>query len=677
LALAVTSVLASGAHAQQRSPLKLSLKPTVDIMRSNSPLLLDATLTWSSPRLLEGRLEMDLYLGQQCVARYCSRDVALSENKVTLPLMLPPVTPPDESTTCLLQARFEGTGERIELGAFDVAAQVQRRRVLVAGVVVSEGAQNPPRGVQTPEDQPFALQESLRIESRMSRDDLLRDVSCRVVEVLPDAVPECGLELSAFDTLVVTRDGLDELRTDQLEAIADWVEAGGSACLMLVQLRDRRQQALLQRIAGGSAEEPVLAFDANGTPRLLHKGPAGWHRGAPGIGRSIVADAPIDVQGSEWQREVCYLLGVRANQVADLLAHDQQPAAGSSLEETGRFDIDYQPLAPRPLPDEARLPALLMPDKIEGVPFRIVCGLLAGCLLAVAPGEYFLLGLLRRRRWTWVVFPCTAVGCTLFMIGLAQSYVGNADHATSLTFVDLAADGRVVRTSRFELTFTATERRLDAPVERRFVVAIDPGRWRAAPDEPGTWAPVQYERPSTATPFDVAQAPFEYNGRAPLTYTLSRPMRQWSPRLARWTAFGPQAAEEPKLPGVDWSTAAVESLVEQSAQRALAARIGQTAQSAHVLVASSRRSMWLNAERLGFAPDDPAAPIAGLVFAASVREPEHMFQYFALRSPTCAAEMEDLALLDRTDPRQKLVVVLVADGEGSYTAYRRLERGLE
>jgi hypothetical protein len=39
--------------------------------------------------------------------------------------------------------------------------------------------------------------------------------------------------------------------------------------------------------------------------------------------------------------------------------------------------------------------------------------------------------------------------------------------------------------------------------------------------------------------------------------------------------------------------------------------------------------------------------------------------------------MEDLALLDPADPRQTLVVVLVSDVQGNYTAYRRLERGLE
>jgi hypothetical protein len=65
------------------------------------------------------------------------------------------------------------------------------------------------------------------------------------------------------------------------------------------------------------------------------------------------------------------------------------------------------------------------------------------------------------------------------------------------------------------------------------------------------------------------------------------------------------------------------------------------------------------------------------VFAASVREPEGIFEYFTQRSPTCAADMEDLALLDPADPRQTLVVVLVSDVQGNYTAYRRLERGLE
>jgi hypothetical protein len=54
-----------------------------------------------------------------------------------------------------------------------------------------------------------------------------------------------------------------------------------------------------------------------------------------------------------------------------------------------------------------------------------------------------------------------------------------------------------------------------------------------------------------------------------------------------------------------------------------------------------------------------------------------LFRYFAQRAPTCGPDMEDLALLDLTDTGQQLVVVLLADGQGSYTAYRRLERGFQ
>lgn len=670
-ALLIALALPATCRAQPAPPLRLSLRPVVDMLRSNAPMLFDARLTWNSSRLLEGRLVLDLYVGRQQVASLRSRDVVLAEGQTILPVMFPPAVLADESVVCTAQARFESLEGVIDLGNHDLAPPVERRRVLVAGIVIPDGSTSPPAGVTVPDEEPFALQESLRFETRLARQDFLRDVMCRVVEVWPETLPESGLELAAFDVLIVTRDGLDDLRTAQLAAIAEWVEAGGSACVMVDRLRDREDQALVQRIAGGSEIDPVMAFDDKGQAELLRAGPAGWRRGAPGIGRSVVAVAPIDVAGADWRREIGYLWGIRAARTQALLAPPVDAAAMAEVNENAYLNAALMPYLPKALDGEVQLPQLLMPEKVEGVPFRTVAALLGACLFAVAPLEYFVLGWLRRRRWTWLVFPCVAVGFTLFMMRVAQSHIGDADHATSLTFVDLAADGRVVRQSRFELDFTVTERRLETPVERQFVVALDTRPWVTQLDDPYAMRPPRYAQ--TPSLIDAAQQPFAYAGRPPIRYTLTRPMRQWSPRMARWTSFAGEAGQPAPL-GVDWAALTGESLRDDAAAAAFAAQLQDRTPSVQVLVAAGTRAKWYPSGGAALDSDPRFNSIAALVHAASIREEEGLFRIVAQRSPTCGGDMEDLALLDIGDRRQTLLVVLVADGEGSYTAYRRIFR---
>jgi hypothetical protein len=329
------------------------------------------------------------------------------------------------------------------------------------------------------------------------------------------------------------------------------------------------------------------------------------------------------------------------------------------------------PYLPQPLDDETRLPQLLMPEKVEGVPFRTVAALLGACLFVVAPLEYFVLGWLKRRRWTWLVFPCVAVGFTLFMMRVAQSHIGDADHATSLTFVDLAADGRVVRESRFEMGFTVTERRLETPVERQFVVALDTRDWVTPLDDPRAWQRGNYPRQPSL--INTVQQPFVYAGRSPVRYTLTRPMRQWSPRMARWTSFAGES-RQPSPIGVDWAALAGESLRDDTAAAAFAAQLRDRAPSVQVLVATGSRAKLYPAGETSPDSDPRFNSIATLVHAASVREEEGLFRIISQRSPTCGGDMEDLALLDIGDRRQTLLVVLVADGEGNFTAYRRIFR---
>ena len=106
----------------------------------------------------------------------------------------------------------------------------------------------------------------------------------------------------------------------------------------------------------------------------------------------------------------------------------------------------------------AELMNLLMPRTVRLIPFSALLGLLGLFLLIIGPADYFVLGFLRRRRLTWVLFPATSIAFTVATVLMANHYLGLRDQRRSLIVVDLAQDGTALRWNRYELIFTARDK---------------------------------------------------------------------------------------------------------------------------------------------------------------------------------------------------------------------------
>jgi hypothetical protein len=106
----------------------------------------------------------------------------------------------------------------------------------------------------------------------------------------------------------------------------------------------------------------------------------------------------------------------------------------------------------------AELMTQLMPRTVRLIPFSAMVGMLALFLLMIGPVDYFLLGFLRRRRFTWVLFPATSLAFLVATVLMANHYLGLRDQRTSLTVVDLGRDGTALRWNRYELVFAARDK---------------------------------------------------------------------------------------------------------------------------------------------------------------------------------------------------------------------------
>ncbi|MAE63098.1 MAG: hypothetical protein CMJ18_02395 [Phycisphaeraceae bacterium] len=205
----------------------------------------------------------------------------------------------------------------------------------------------------------------------------------------------------------------------------------------------------------------------------------------------------------------------------------------------------------------------LTPESVSVLPLGTVVLVLAIFTAVIGPGEYFVLGLVRRRRWTWVVFPVTTIAFTLFMMRMSDRAMGMTERRTAGVVYDVADDGSVLRRTRFELLFSG------AP--RRFVTE----------QRDGLFTPLDHQGDPARPGLGLADRPPPVvTGAFPRRYEVVQAIAKWTPQVNRITTVGTGDAPF----DVDWSALDPFTMSDEEIQRHLVTEQGV---DARVLVLSN------------------------------------------------------------------------------------------
>jgi len=328
----------------------------------------------------------------------------------------------------------------------------------------------------------------------------------------------------------------------------------------------------------------------------------------------------------------------------------------------GRREVDSEAAAGRPsriwnranrsvLRLEDDLTQLLWPEHIQVVPIRIILAVFILFILMIGPGEWFLLGWLRARRFTWLVFPALAILCTWMMAWISRLYLGSNDVRQRLEIVDVGQGGATLRHSTFELLFTGSTRLVEDEVHDALRSALP-----EASDS----------RTSSREHGQVRMA--DYHGSLPGHYTLTQTIAQWSPALLREASLSPIA-----LPWrLDLDAIQQPSDVGPFAQKWLAAEGADHA--AVVLIRPHRGTdQWGDRELLRTLAfeDNLTMGEADMFSKINTHGKEGRFALFSRMSPAGGALYDDLPFLDSSDPDEFAVIVL-QHRDGTKWMVRRL-----
>lgn len=298
--------------------------------------------------------------------------------------------------------------------------------------------------------------------------------------------------------------------------------------------------------------------------------------------------------------------------------------------------------------------SFLLPSEIRVIPPVVIGVILAGFAFVVGPLDYLILGLFRRRRFTWVLFPMVCVAVSVGTLRLSEAHLGAQDVQRAMTFVDLGRGGKVLRTSHYRLFFDAGSGQRKSEGANEILTLCRSG---GSPKRHGIRD-------------DLDEVPV-YEGRFPAHYSMSYPVRQWTPYLERRFRLAPGG----DAPDVDWD--ALETLdgtEVMDRERVRELLIGDRVIDASVFVLNGNA---LDIVERRIAKDLWSAFVETALFkrlSSSARavdlEPARPFV-----GPSGGPGIDDLPLLDTTNPREFLVVLVKEVGE-ELVFYRRLYYGV-
>ena len=678
--------------------LELSLKTSLAAIRSDAPFSIDLELNSTYPDVIDGDLELTFVDDGEVRLRLQTDPLAVPNGQKSFRVFVPTLWARQERANFVVRAVFHGPRAPLDLGTHDLVVPLKGQRVfLMAAAGLGDATIN-------------QFTRHLGLDMFRPTDAERAVLLTLPVELDLKAIPADPMGLYPFDLLVLAGEHFSRLSARQLDTIAEWVETGGGVVVVPTGVVTPPHIKFLERLAGHDAKSAPFVADEFGRLATQKPGSKDWLLACHyGFGRALILrDMPVEkpdgsltgVDAAAWTRAVCFLWNVRPEQTAEILksgswkaltppSNDefgidangqapQRPASKTSLPKMGpasratmkhsnysEYD-ERAPLHPEALAQADALRALLFPEEVRVVPFRVVATILGAFLFVIAPADYFILGLLRRRKYTWFLFPVSCIVFTVTAVVVARHFTGTTDHRGVLAIVDFGENGKPLRTTRIEHIITAGTRRISTSVKNGLFARTDvqPQNSRHIAVAKGAVGAYDEDVPK---PND--NEPLDLTGLVPLSYSATRLSRQWSPSMERVTTSGTSEA----LPPIPWSELEAFDPATKRGRNAIMERLRGVLPECEVLflTSSGQDSVQSVIPTTGSGSRFHNWPtvLAGLGQRSGTR----LFSIISRISPNGAGDLEDLSVLDPLDANACLLHVATRRGD-DLLVFRRFLR---
>lgn len=660
LPLALLFALTTPAPAAAADPLRMENALPVAPTRLGGPAYIAGELQSDYPGLLEGRLRFILRDGPTVLSVVETDPIALVAGVTPFRQILP--VPSGGTGYSFPEAAVEFIGEegRYKLGA--VPIRIPPPGTWEAVVLVAE-----------PKERLSVAQAGLfRDELNLERVFATRSqagsdlVDCFLPTLPARQFPEQPLAYCAFDLVGLPAESFQAMNGRQLDAIAAWTRAGGATCVVADGVLDPKHAEFLNGLFRDSGGGPFLRDD---TGRIAE--PEGTAHGVfarpAGLGFAAVLFGSLegfDFDTPAWREAHARLWRLREE-------HARHRKAGRAVTPTPAAPtgpvvpgVNGRPVAypssdfsvftvPTPSYGTSVINAL-RPSRIRLIPGWAVALLLFGYVVVVGPLDYYVLGRLRLRKWTWVTFPAVTLAVAWGVVAAADAFMSDNDHRRTVDVVDFDAAGEPVRRTRLELLFRGSSRAVVQKLSRAWFAAVDRQHFNSEDN-------------------DAPTGP--YVGTLPSRYVVPQQVAKWTPQVNRTFEIAPE-----DVPAVPWAALEADSasgpamLPGGVAGFRLRLKDGRLGGSGTPLGGVSEDPLYAYQayqgypQMYGYQQNYAATPFLEAATTGVAKE-RAAIQY--QRSPLGFGRLDDLPFVDATDPAADVLVVWMQEPDGDLVVYRK------
>lgn len=685
---------------EKKIPVNIDLIQTSLLPRSGAPLELVWEMSWHGKGVMDGKFEVEIFDDFNNRATY-RQEIALTSDVKRFKTFHSCMSADEYNQQLAVYPRVIYQGKTYPLGEYPFRVGSNTVRNFMIGYASDW------RGSKKMQYQ-ILTERNMKFEKF---DPFVDDKKCFTSsEILEeDDIYVNPIRLCRFDIVVVDPHVITYLRERQWKSLLGWVSAGGSLWIRFSSEENIKQMEMLDKILDEAGKDR-FPIDENG--RILNKDPNSFRVIKRDLGR-IWIDVVSNVQDLEswpeekWNQRSAFLWKFREFLMPQLISQgkwidldidniikkrkkeleerrkkqrESQPsnqfnqfnnsfggydyAEGSpnywELEEererakTISHNLRMQP--PVWLSEATRV---LMPESISTPPAWLLLSLALGYFMIIGPGDYFILGMFKKRWLTWISFPIVTILFTVLLVNIAHSYMQSDREKNELVINDIASNGNIVRSTEIELLLSSTFQTITTPVREGLYSNLK-----------GDSIMDNYKRPYNRRnlAFNNYDNVFMNNnelgfeGYFPVDYNVSQEVSQWKPEIICLTSLPLDKAG----PEFDWETLS-QAVFENNDSE----------------ITEKVKKMW--GEQSGFIivhgrnthHEIPKSlkQISNLVrmFSSSSINKSHLSRIVSRLSPSGAPNLEDIGIIDELDMDEYCLIVIHPDDSG-VQVYRKLYR---
>ncbi|MCA9022672.1 MAG: hypothetical protein KDA74_21130, partial [Planctomycetaceae bacterium] len=585
----LTCVLTTHQAIAQSNPLTVDIHQLTQFPKGNGPLSLVWQCSVTTPGLLEGHFLITAYDGNEPFGQFQSHDLALHSGFHEIPMMLPSMKVDNPYSEVQLRLSFITSDARYDFkDPYTLKVGRQYQRTLAVGVCDPFTGNIPP-ALKTFLDQlkfesispkepvkfdidQFEIPERFANQREFFAQPLKLNLKTTSIHLHPEDFPKLPVDCHQYDILVITARGLEALESRHMKAILQWVRSGGSLCVLVGESTGSNQLEFLNSLRKSEGGSPLLQnskgqIDFSEENQLLLSR-TGW-------GRTVILRQQVlenDSLTSDERAQIPFFLWKLRQSQKEFYDQEHHWDDKKLIQEY--FEREKQEnyrsysayaisevlsMTHRPIYTGGMLISDLMPAELQIVPTWVIGIILLGYVLMIGPGEYYLLGYFKIRRFTWITFPVISICVALFAFVISDYFMQASHERKTLSIVDLDNNGMPVRENEIELLFTGSYQTIESSIKSGLFSPLKQSELGRGFNS--------YNSPQNTTSALVG-APF-YKGSIPTQYSVYQNMPQWTPQLNRIVNNYPQ--KQPTE--FNWSAITVDQLNSEANREELKNRV--------------------------------------------------------------------------------------------------------